>query len=93
MCSFNTNRCAVYFYVFMLAVKHTNVFYVFMQLAKTQEGKSALLAAVENENVDCARVLLEVGAETDAKGEVRHTLINTQTLARSFCGLVQIFDF
>lgn len=40
-------------------------------LRETQDQYTALIYAAENGNVDCARLLIEAGADADAKDDVR----------------------
>jgi ankyrin repeat protein len=43
--------------------------------AKAQNGKTALISASENGHVECARLLLDAGADKDAKTEVRGVFV------------------
>jgi hypothetical protein len=48
---------------------------------------TALICAAQNGNADCVRLLLEVGADKDAKTDVRHIAFSAQD---AFCEFISV---
>ena len=67
--------------------------YVFWRCTETQRGCTALIRAAEAGSTDCVRLLLERGADTTAKENVRGSFSNHYSISsNSFYEFVKLID-